>query len=64
MPTAFSILVSRRRYAVSRSSGVPSDGIEGQGRWTLKMLADRLVDLEVVDAVSDETVRRVLKKTF
>ena len=37
---------------------------EGKGRWTLKMLADRLVELEVVDAVSDETVRRVLKKTF
>ncbi len=37
---------------------------DGKGRWTLKMLADRLVELEVVDAVSDETVRRVLKKTF
>ncbi len=37
---------------------------EGKARWTLKMLADRLVELEVVDAVSDETVRRVLKKTF
>ena len=29
----------------------------------MKLLADRLVELEVVDAVSDETVRRVLKKT-
>ena len=37
---------------------------EGKGRWTLKMLADRLVELEVVDAVSDETVRRVLNKMF
>jgi transposase len=35
----------------------------GKARWTLSMLADRLVELEVVDAVSDETVRRVLKKT-
>lgn len=35
----------------------------GQARWTLKMLADRLVELEVVDAVSGETVRRTLKKT-
>ncbi len=35
----------------------------GKARWTLKMLADRLVELEVVDAVSDETVRRLLKKT-
>jgi transposase len=36
---------------------------EGRARWTLKMLADRLVGLEVFDSVSDETVRRVLKKT-
>ena len=36
---------------------------EGRGRWTLKLLADRLVELEVVGAVSDETVRRTLKKT-
>jgi transposase len=35
----------------------------GKARWTLKMLADRLIELEVVDAVSDETVRRMLKKT-
>ena len=31
--------------------------------WTLKMLADKLVELEVVESVSTETVRRVLKKT-
>jgi hypothetical protein len=31
--------------------------------WTLQLLADRLVELRVVDSVSDETVRRVLKKT-
>lgn len=37
---------------------------EGKARWTLKMLTDRLIELEVVDAVSDETVRRVLKKSF
>jgi hypothetical protein len=36
---------------------------EGKARWTLQLLADRLVELEVVDAVSDETVRRTLKKT-
>jgi transposase len=35
---------------------------EGQARWTLKLLADRLVELEVVEAVSAETVRRTLKK--
>ena len=36
---------------------------EGRGRWTLKLLADRLIELQVVDAISDETVRRTLKKT-
>lgn len=35
---------------------------EGRSRWTMQLLADELVALEVVDAVSDETVRRVLKK--
>jgi transposase len=36
---------------------------EGRREWTMRLLADRLVELEIVDAVSDETVRRVLKKT-
>jgi Homeodomain-like domain len=35
----------------------------GRKHWTMKLLADRLVELEVFDSVSDETVRRVLKKT-
>jgi hypothetical protein len=35
----------------------------GQARWSLRLLADRLVELEVVDSVSHQTVRRVLKKT-
>jgi transposase len=36
---------------------------QGRKQWTLRLLADRLVELEIVDAISDETVRRVLKKT-
>jgi transposase len=36
---------------------------QGRKEWTMRLLADRLVELQVVDAVSDETVRRVLKKT-
>lgn len=35
----------------------------GYGRWTLRLLAERLVELEVVDAISPETVRQTLKKT-
>ena len=39
------------------------DPPEGRVRWTLQLLADRLVECEIVDAVSAETVRRTLKKT-
>jgi transposase len=35
----------------------------GEARWTLRLLADKLVELEVVEEVSYQTVRRVLKKT-
>ena len=36
---------------------------KGRARWTLRLLADKLVELEVVDSISPETVRRTLKKT-
>jgi len=36
---------------------------EGRTEWTMQLLADKLVELRVVEAVSDETVRRALKKT-
>ena|SRR6266566_3022433 len=35
----------------------------GHEKWTLQLLADELVTLAVVDEISDETVRRTLKKT-
>ncbi len=35
---------------------------EGQGRWTLRMLAERMVELDYVETVSHETVRQTLKK--
>lgn len=41
-----------------------SDAPEGRAQWTMQLLADELVVLQVVDSVSDETVRRVLKKTI
>jgi Homeodomain-like domain len=40
-----------------------SDPPPGRTRWSLRLLADRLVELEVVDGVCPETVRRTLKKT-
>ena len=36
---------------------------EGRARWTLRLLADRLVELEVVESIGLETVRQTLKKT-
>ena len=35
----------------------------GRTRWTMQLLADKLVELKVVDSISHETVRRRLKKT-
>ena len=35
----------------------------GQSRWTLNLLSERLVELGVVESVSHETIRKVLKKT-
>jgi transposase len=41
-----------------------SDSPAGRDNWTMQLLADRLVELQVVDSpISDETVRRILKKT-
>jgi len=36
---------------------------EGFARWTLRLLADKVIELDYIDSVSYETVRRVLKKT-
>jgi transposase len=46
-------------YLLALASGDPP---EGRKRWTMQLLADRLVELEVLDSLSDETVRRPLKK--
>ena len=40
-----------------------SDPPAGRERWTLRLLADALVRLEVVETVSYETVRRTLEQT-
>lgn len=41
-----------------------SESPEGRETWSMQLLADRLVELQVVEqAISDETVRRILKKT-
>lgn len=40
-----------------------SEPPEGYAAWSLRLLADQLVELEIVDAISYQTVRRTLKKT-
>src|SRR4051794_30379266 len=40
-----------------------SDAPQGQARWTAKLLANRAVELEVVESISESSVRRLLKKT-
>jgi len=40
-----------------------SEAPEGRDRWTLKMIAEQLVELELVESITSETVRVTLKKT-
>ena len=44
-------------------SQAPEGPPEGRGRWSMRLLADRAVELGIVDEVSHETVRKTLKKT-
>jgi len=39
-----------------------SDPPEGRSRWSVRLLADKMVELEVVDSISRESVRKCLKK--
>ena len=47
-------------HLVALSCSAPPEGF---ARWSLRMLADRVVELGYIESVSHETVRRVLKKT-
>jgi transposase len=40
-----------------------SEPPEGFARWSLRLLADKVVELNYIDSISHETVRRILKKT-
>ncbi len=46
-------------YLIAPACSAPP---EGRKTWTMQLLADRLVEIEVVESISDETVRRALKK--
>jgi len=39
-----------------------SDPPEGRSKWTVRLLADKLVEMEVVDSISHMSVQRLLKK--
>ncbi len=41
-----------------------SQAPEGKARWTLRLLAERMVELKYVESISHESVRQTLKKTF
>ena len=51
---------SGEAHLVALACGEPP---EGRACWTLKLLADRLVEREIVESISRETVRQTLKKT-
>jgi len=50
---------AQESHLVALACGTPPDG---RGRWTLGLLASRLIELRHADTVSHEAVRRVLKK--
>jgi transposase len=49
----------REAYVLALACSEPP---EGRARWTLRLLANRLVELEVVDEISHKTVERLLKR--
>ena len=51
---------AQEAHLIALACGAPP---EGRAAWTLRLLADRLVELAVVDSISPECVRMTLKKT-
>lgn len=47
-------------HLVALSCGEPPEGF---ARWSLRLLADKVVELDYIDSISHEAVRRILKKT-
>ncbi len=47
-------------HLIALSCGEPPEGF---ARWSLRLLADKVVELNYIDSISHETVRRILKKT-
>lgn len=51
----------KEAFLIATACSAPPDG---RTQWTLQLLADRIVSLDVVDSISYETVRSYLKKTM
>lgn len=70
----FEACIERKHYPVGKASKMDGDfeahlvaiscskAPEGYAHWSLRMLADKMVELKYADSVSHETIRRVLKK--
>ena len=50
----------KEAYLIALSCSEPPDG---RSRWTLRLLASKMIELKHVDSLSPETVRKTLKKT-
>ena len=48
-------------FVIALACSTPPDGRE---RWTMQLLADRVVEVGLIDTISHETIRRTLKKTI
>ncbi len=70
------VALNRKKYTSTKRVGKLTGEVEahlitlccstpptGRSRWTLKLLADKLVELEIIDEVSSTTIQRTLKKT-
>jgi transposase len=54
------LTASSEAFLIATACSDPPSGREG---WTMQLLADRLISLQLIDSISDETVRTTLKKT-
>lgn len=60
IPPTLAILDGQKEAQLTKlACSTPPDG---RSRWTLQMLADKLIELEIVDSISADTVGRVQKK--
>jgi transposase len=54
-----SLDAKQEAFLIATACATPPNGL---ARWTMQLLADELIALQIVDTISDETVRRTLKK--